>query len=96
MKGLPTPGLGRLRIAAQLLSLMLVLSSSQAIAHPGEHEAIRSVLLDWANGVAHANRGQVDALLSENFRHESFFGAPQDRGAYLEEDAKHAEAHQVL
>ncbi len=65
-----------------ILGAALALLCCAANAHPGEQESIRRVLLDWANGVANANRAQVDALLSERFEHRSFFSPTEGRAGY--------------
>lgn len=66
------------------LALCLVaFASLPAAAHPGEEEAIRLVLLDWANGLANANAEQVGRLLAPDFVHQSHFAAPADHDRYL-------------
>jgi len=71
-----------------LLGLALLLFHTGATAHPGEQASIRLVLLDWANGVARANRPQVEATLSDGFEHQSFFGPSESRAGYLAAVAK--------
>ncbi len=70
--------------AGWLLGATLFLICASATAHPGEQASIRLVLLDWASGVASANGPQVEALLSNGFQHESFFGPTEGRAGYLE------------
>ncbi|MFO0690137.1 MAG: CehA/McbA family metallohydrolase [Myxococcota bacterium] len=76
--------IGRLLVACAIVwSVAIVVVSAPASAHPGEEEALRLVLLDWANGIANANAEQIGRLLADDFVHESYFTAPADHDRYL-------------
>lgn len=75
----------RLRVAGRTAWILCAsaLVCSSASAHPGEEEALRLVLLDWANGIARASSEQVGGLLASDFEHLSHFSGPSNRDRYL-------------
>jgi hypothetical protein len=61
----------------------LALASGTARAHPGAEDAIRLVLLEWANGIANDDAVGIGRLLSPDFEHASRFSGPADHDRYL-------------
>ncbi len=79
--------MGRLIRAARTWRIVLVcglaLASRAAGAHPGEEDAIRLVLLEWANDIANDDAAGIGRLLTPDFAHESRFSGPADHDRYL-------------
>lgn len=78
------PLASRSRVSRSLGSLLVVASilliaASMTWAHPAGQGAVRAALLDWAQAIATADAGRLEALLAEEFRLETYFGAAGDR-----------------
>jgi hypothetical protein len=80
-------GMGRVIGAMKAWRLVVVcglaLASGTARAHPGEEDAIRLVLLEWANGIANDDAVGIGRLLSPDFEHASRFSGPAGHDRYL-------------